>query len=100
MAPIMVAYSPYALVIASAVAQIDDPIAGWSGSWLIYGGSAHLAALESIAEGAFAMALLAHAGLLLYSASISAHWREQPAWFRLARRRLPDRPHMGPPRMR
>jgi predicted branched-subunit amino acid permease len=87
MAPMMVAYSPYALVIGSAVAQIDDPIAGWSGSWLIYGGSAHLAALKSIGEGAFAMAiavaLLVNARLLLYSASISAHWRGQPAWFRL-----------------
>ena len=87
MAPMMVAYTPYALVIGSAVARIDDPVAGWSGSWLIYGGSAHLAALKGIGDGAFAMAiavaLLVNARLLLYSASIAPRWREQPVWFRL-----------------
>jgi predicted branched-subunit amino acid permease len=87
MAPMMVAYTPYALVIGSAVARIDDPVAGWSGSWLIYGGSAHLAALKGIGDGAFAMAiavaLLVNARLLLYSASIATRWREQPVWFRL-----------------
>src|SRR4051794_2325293 len=56
MAPMLLAYSPYALVIGSAVARIDDPVAGWSGSWIIYGGSAHLAALKGISEGAFASA--------------------------------------------
>ena len=87
MAPMMLAYSPYALVIGSAVARIDDPVAGWSGSWIIYGGSAHLAALKGISEGAFAMAiavaLLVNLRLLLYSASIARRWREQPVWFRL-----------------
>lgn len=87
MAPLLVAYSPYALVIGSAVAQIDDPVAGWSGSVLIYGGSAHLAALKGIGDGAFAtaivVALLVNLRLLLYSASIAPRWRQQPVWFRL-----------------
>ena len=87
MAPLLVAYSPYALVIGSAVARIDDRVAGWSGSWIIYGGSAHLAALKGINEGAFAtaiaVALLVNARLLVYSASIAPRWREQPVWFRL-----------------
>jgi predicted branched-subunit amino acid permease len=87
MAPMMLAYSPYALVIGSAVAGIGDPVAGWSGSWLIYGGSAHLAALKGIGEGAFAtaiaVALLVNARLLVYSTSIARHWRNQPVWFRL-----------------
>jgi predicted branched-subunit amino acid permease len=87
MAPLMIAYSPFALVIGSAVAHVDDPVAGWSGSWLIYGGSAHLAALKGINDGAFAMAiavaLLVNARLLVYSASIATRWRQQPVWFRL-----------------
>jgi predicted branched-subunit amino acid permease len=87
MAPLLLAYSPYALVIGSAVARIDDPVAGWSGSWIIYGGSAHLAALKGISEGAFAsaivVALLVNLRLLVYSASIARRWQDQPAWFRL-----------------
>jgi predicted branched-subunit amino acid permease len=87
MAPLLLAYSPYALVIGSAVARIDDPVAGWSGSWIIYGGSAHLAALKGISEGAFAsaivVALLVNLRLLVYSASIAPRWRDQPVWFRL-----------------
>ena len=87
MAPMLLAYSPYALVIGSAVARIDDRVAGWSGSWIIYGGSAHLAALKGISEGAFAsaivVALLVNLRLLVYSASIARRWRDQPVWFRL-----------------
>ena len=87
MAPLLLAYSPYALVIGSAVARVDDRVAGWSGSWIIYGGSAHLAALKGISEGAYAtaiaVALLVNARLLVYSASIAPRWREQPVWFRL-----------------
>jgi predicted branched-subunit amino acid permease len=87
MAPMLLAYSPYALVIGSAVARIDDPLAGWSGSWIIYGGSAHLAALKGISDGAFAtaiaVALLVNLRLLVYSASIAPRWREQPVWFRV-----------------
>lgn len=87
MAPMLLAYSPYALVIGSAVARIDDRVAGWSGSWIIYGGSAHLAALKGISEGAYAtaiaVALLVNTRLLVYSASIAPRWREQPVWFRL-----------------
>jgi predicted branched-subunit amino acid permease len=87
MTPMLLAYSPYALVIGAAVARTDDPVAGWSGSWIIYGGSAHLAALKGISEGAFAtaiaVALLVNLRLLVYSASIARQWREQPVWFRL-----------------
>lgn len=87
MAPMLLAYSPYALVIGSAVARVDDPLAGWSGSWIIYGGSAHLAALKGISDGAVAMAiavaLLVNMRLLVYSASIAPRWRDQPMWFRI-----------------
>jgi predicted branched-subunit amino acid permease len=87
MAPLVVGYAPFALVIGAAVARVEPPVAGWSGSWLIYGGSAHLAALQGIAGGetlvAIATALLVHARLLVYSASMAPQWADQPRWFRL-----------------
>jgi branched chain amino acid efflux pump len=86
MAPLVLAYAPFALVIGSSVARMDEPIAGWAGSWLIYGGSAHLAAVHGLLDGAPLLAviagLLVNARLLVYSASMAARWREQPRWFR------------------
>lgn len=85
-APFVLAYVPFALVIGSTVATLDDPAAGWAGSWLIYGGSAHLAALHGLADGApllaVGTALLVNARLLVYSASMAPRWRDQPRWFR------------------
>ena len=51
MAPFVLAFAPFALVIGSTVATLDNPVAGWAGSWLIFGGSAHLAAVRGIADG-------------------------------------------------
>jgi predicted branched-subunit amino acid permease len=88
MAPIVVAYAPFALVIGSTVATLDQPVAGWAGSWLIYGGSAHLAALQGLSRGSALLAvvtgLLINARLLVYSASLAPRWRDQPRWFRAA----------------
>jgi predicted branched-subunit amino acid permease len=50
MLPLLAAYIPFALVIGAAVAEHGSPVAGWSGSWLIYGGSAHLAAIRTLDE--------------------------------------------------
>jgi branched chain amino acid efflux pump len=86
MAPFVVGYAPFALVIGAAVAAHGHPIAGWAGSWLIYGGSAHLAALRTIDDGGALLAivtgLLINARLLVYSASVAPHWQRQPRWFR------------------
>jgi predicted branched-subunit amino acid permease len=86
-APLFLGYAPYALVIGSAVAAHGDPLAGWSGSWLIYGGSAHLSALRTLEQSGVVLAivtsLLVNARLLVYSASMAAHWRHQPRWFRI-----------------
>ena len=38
MVPFVVGFAPFALVIGAAAAHSGDPLAGWSGSWLIYGG--------------------------------------------------------------
>lgn len=86
MLPLTIAYVPFALVIGAAVAEVDDPVAGWAGSWLIFGGSAHLAALRGLAGGTAAMAVVAgvlvQARLLVYGASMAPRWRAQPRWFR------------------
>jgi predicted branched-subunit amino acid permease len=87
MLPLIAAYLPFALVIGNAVAEHGDRLAGWSGSWLIYGGSAHLTALRTLddagAAAAIVAALLLNARLLLYSADLARAWRGQPRWFRL-----------------
>jgi len=88
MLPLLVAYLPFALVIGSIVARHGSKLAGWSGSWLIYGGSAHVAAIQTLdAAGAVAAiltGLLVNARLLVYSTSLARRWKGQPRWFRLA----------------
>ena len=73
-------------------------LAGWSGSWLIYGGSAHLAVLRSLDAGllvAVVTGLLINARLLVYSASLARRWHDQPRWFRVVARRAHHRPDVG-----
>ncbi len=64
------------------------PVAGWAGSWLIYGGSAHLAALQTLDQSGAAAAiltgLLVNARLVVYSAALARRWPDQPRWFRFA----------------
>lgn len=92
MLPLIVAYVPFALVIGAAAAEHGAPLAGWAGSWLIYGGSAHLAAIRTLDEAGPAVAILTgvlvNARLVVYSASLARRWRAQPTWFRLAAAQL------------
>jgi predicted branched-subunit amino acid permease len=87
MLPLLAAYIPFALVIGSAVSEHGSPLAGWAGSWLIYGGSAHLATLRTLdnagAVAAILTGLLINARLLVYSASLARRWSAQPRWFRI-----------------
>jgi predicted branched-subunit amino acid permease len=86
MAPFVVGFAPFAFVIGSAAAASGSALAGWSGSWLIFGGSAQLAALRAGEVGVVAAVLtglLIQARLLAYSASLAGRWRRQPRWFRL-----------------
>ena len=75
------------LVIGSAVADHGQPVAGWAGSWIIFGGSAQLAAIRTLDEAgavaAILTALLIHARLVVYSTSMARHWAGQPRWFRV-----------------
>ncbi len=87
MLPLIAAYFPFALVVGNAVGEHGDRLAGWSGSWLIYGGSAHLTAIRTLEEAgataAILAALLLNARLLLYSTALARAWVGQPRWFRL-----------------
>ena len=58
MVPLLVAYMPFALVIGATAAEHGSPVAGWAGSWLIYGGSAHLAAIRTLDEAGPVMAII------------------------------------------
>ena len=88
MLPLVVAYAPFALVIGATVAKHGDAVAGWAGSWLIYGGSAHLAALRTLDQAGVVPAvltgLLVNARLVVYSAALARRWTAQPRWFRVA----------------
>jgi predicted branched-subunit amino acid permease len=87
MLPLLAAYIPFALVVGSAVADHGAPLAGWAGSWLIYGGSAHVATIRTLDEAgavaAILTGLLVNARLLVYSASLGRRWAPQPRWFRV-----------------
>jgi predicted branched-subunit amino acid permease len=86
MAPIAVGYVPFALVVGAAVAEHGAGLAGWAGSWLIFGGSAHLTAIQMLdtsgAAVAIVSAVLVNARLVVYSASLGRRWQHQPRWFR------------------
>ena len=87
MAPFVVGYAPFALAVGAVVAGHGDRIAGWTGSWLIYGGSAHLSTLRTLDRSGLLLAILAgtlvNARLIIYSTSLATRWSNQPTWFRL-----------------
>ena len=89
MAPMIVVYVPFALIVGSAVASSANPLAAWLATWTIYGGAAHLAVLEVLAHGsgwvaAAVVGLLVNARLAAYAAAMAPDWRSAP----LARRAL------------
>jgi predicted branched-subunit amino acid permease len=88
MLPLIAGYLPFALVIGAAVGAHGDALAGWAGSWLIYGGSAHAATLRTLGTGSVLLAIgtgiLVNTRLVVYSSSLAARWRAQPRWFRFA----------------
>jgi len=85
-APIALGYVPFALVVGATVAEEHAGLGGWAGSWLIYGGSAHLAALRVLHSSgalvAIVTGLLVNARMAVYSASLGRRWHAQPRWFR------------------
>lgn len=86
-APLLLGYAPFALVIGDAISKQSNPAAGWAGIWLILGGSAHLATLRALEAGsalaALATGILVNARLVLYSTSLRRHWSGHPRWFKI-----------------
>ncbi len=83
MAPMMLAYVPFALVVGAAVASSANPWAAWLATWTIYGGAAHLAVLGVLAQGsgwaaAAAVGLLVNARLAAYATAMAPQWRSAP----------------------
>ena len=85
--PLVIGFAPFALVVGATVGGSSDHAAGIAGSWFIYGGSAQIATVRTLETGgavlAVLTALLIQTRLLVYSASLSQHWRDQPRWFRV-----------------
>jgi predicted branched-subunit amino acid permease len=88
MLPMVLAYIPFALVIGVVLADHGGVLVGLVGTWTIFGGSAHLATVRAADRAGVAVAvltgLLINARLLVYSAGLARHWRDQPRWFRFA----------------
>ena len=100
MLPLLAAYVPFALVIGSVAADHGRPLAGWAGSWLIFGGSAHLAALRTLDQAGPVAAILTG---LLVNARLARVQRvarpaagpSNPAGSGRGRGRSDHRPHVG-----
>jgi predicted branched-subunit amino acid permease len=89
MAAVLVGLAPFGVVVGMASATSDTPAAAWSGTWLLYSGSAHLALVGGLADGdalpaVVAAALLVNLRLLAFSAALSPALRAQSLRFRLA----------------
>jgi predicted branched-subunit amino acid permease len=86
--PLYVPAMPFALVIGLAIVEAGiNPFAGWSGSWLIFGGAAQLTVVSLLGAGAafFAVVtagLVVQARHLMYSAAMAPTFQRQPSWFR------------------
>jgi len=89
MLPFLAGVAPFGLAIGVTVAESGLPhLAGWSLSWLVYGGSAQLAAIGLLSGAAPAVAVVlavavVNLRLALYSASLAGEWRGTPLWWRL-----------------
>ena len=86
-APFIVGFAPFALVIGATVGASSHEEAGFAASWIVYGGSAQLALQRTLESGgallAVVAALLINTRLAVYSASLARQWSDQPRWFRI-----------------
>lgn len=87
-APLTVGVIPFALVIGVAAAESSvDGFVGWLSGPLLAGGSAQLAALHLVDDGAAIGAVLVAVAVInargmLYSAALAPVFAVQPRWFR------------------
>lgn len=80
MAPMLLAYAPFALLVGAAVSASDSPLVAWLSTWTVYGGAAHLAVLDVLQHdagvlGAAVVGLMVNARMVAYSMSLAPHWR-------------------------
>ena len=89
MLPLLLGVAPFGLVIGVTVAELGLPhLAGWSLGWLVYAGSAQLAAIGLLAGSASAVVVIASVAVInlrlaLYSAAMAPHWRGTSTAWRL-----------------
>jgi predicted branched-subunit amino acid permease len=86
--PVLVGLAPFAMALGIAMreANISTPT-GVIGSFLVYAGSAQLAAVTLMKSGVGIVGVLGavaliNARFLLYGAALEPRFRSQPAWFR------------------
>ena len=91
MLPLLLGVAPFGMGIGVTVAELGVPhLAGWSLGWLVYAGSAQLAAVGLLASSASAWVVVASVAVInlrigLYSAAMAPHWRgTSKAWRLLA----------------
>ena len=86
--PIMLAVTPFGLVVGVAAVEVGLPMAQAIGmSYVVFAGTAQLAALQLIAVGSPVAVILVTTLLLnlrfaLYSAAFAPHLRSAPGWLR------------------
>ncbi len=84
MAPWLVGVAPFGLVIGISAAQADLPtFAGWLTGPLVFAGSAQVATIQLLDDGASPLvvvlaALAINLRLVLYSATMAPHWHGAP----------------------
>jgi predicted branched-subunit amino acid permease len=89
MLPLLAGVAPFGLVIGVTVAEAGVPhLAGWSLSWLVYAGSAQLAAVGLLGGSASAAVIVASVAVInlrvgLYGAALAPHWRGTSWWWRV-----------------
>lgn len=86
--PLYIPAIPFGLVLGLAVVESGvNVFAGWSGSFLIFGGAAQLTLISLLGSGvavvaAVTTALVVNARHLMYSAAMAPTFQRQPRWFR------------------
>jgi predicted branched-subunit amino acid permease len=89
MAPMLLVYAPFGLLVGAAVARSESPTVAWLSTWTVYGGAAHLAVLDVLQQGTGALGaavvgLLINARMIAYAASLAPHWRDGSTRSRVA----------------
>src|SRR5688500_9535548 len=87
-APLLVGLVPFAMILGVTMSDAGIHVGvGVPGSFVLYAGSAQLAALALMQSGAglgtiLLSVVIVNARMLLYGASLEPRFRNQPRWFR------------------